>query len=147
MINKATKTVNLRHYALNTSLIFLISCLLLSCAHNSSYVVNHRPQILDQSPIVRLDPNGDGSQVSHFLNAHKQHLSAGVCEMFWSEEGTPNDVCIVTQNGEATLIIDYTKDEYGIDGYRVSKLKHVKENKFYNHFNKNYWFLEPYDSP
>ncbi len=142
---KDFKIIKMTFDILKWLVVLLMPCFLFACVHTSSYVTIKKPDVLNENYIVRLDPNGNGSQVNHFLNAHKQHLSAGVCEIFSSEEGTPNDICIITKNGKVSLIVDYTQDEYaGTNGYRVSNLKHIRKNKFYSHFYKNYWLLEPY---
>lgn len=126
-------------------IIFLVCLILTGCAATNGYKVTQRPSILDNDNIIRINPNGDGSQVKKFLQAYDDEQTAGLCEIYDSEEGTPNDVCFITENGSVHMIVDYTQDEYGIDGYRISKLKYKGKNKFYNLDNEKYYYLLPYE--
>ena len=46
------------------------------------------------------------------------------------EEATPSDWCIVTENGAAYLVVDYTRDPLGMDGFRIQPLHYRGKNRF-----------------
>ena len=47
-----------------------------------------------------------------------------------SEEATPGDWCIVTESGAAYLVVDYTRDPLGMDGFRIQPLHYRGKNRF-----------------
>jgi hypothetical protein len=108
------------------------------------YIVAKRPAILDHAKVVRIDPKGNGSQVAAFLDAHARGLTAGLCQAMRSEELTPSDWCILTEAGRAYLVVDYTRDPLGVDGYKIQPLKYRGKNKFYNVESRQSILLEPW---
>jgi hypothetical protein len=128
------------------SLLTLASLLLLSSCSGLvlGHIVKERPSILDDPRVVRMDPNGNGSQVSSFLKAHNAGITAGLCQGMLSEELTPSDWCIVSENGEAYLIVDYTNDAFGVDGFRIQPLRYEGKNRFRNLEGRQLILLEPW---
>jgi hypothetical protein len=120
--------------------VLLISCSGLHVGH----VVAIRPAILDQASVERVDPHGNGSQIARFLDAHASQRTAGLCQGMQSEELTPSDWCIITESGRAYLVIDYTRDPLGVDGYRIQPVEYRGKNRFYDEESRQSILLEPW---
>lgn len=126
-------------------LIAFASVLLISCSGlDVGHVVTTRPAILDHAAIERVDPQGDGSQVARFLDAHANRRTAGLCQGMQSVELTPSDWCITTESGHAYLVIDYTRDPLGVDGYRIQPVEYRGKNRFYDEESRQTILLEPW---
>ena len=124
-------------------LVVLLS--LVSCSGTMrGRVVAERPSILDDPRVVRIDPKGDGTQVSAFLAAHHARRTAGLCQGMLSEELTSSDWCLVTEFGTASMVVDYTQDPLGVDGYRVQPVQYKGRNKFFDMEARQEILLEPW---
>lgn len=66
------------------------------------------------------------------------------CQGMLPEELTLSDWCIVSENGEAYLIVDHTSDAFGIDGFRIQPLRHEGKNRFRNLEGRQLILLEPW---
>jgi hypothetical protein len=107
-------------------------------------VVTTRPAILGHPSVVRLDPDGDGSQVQAFLAAQAAGRTSGLCQGMSSVEATPSDWCIITEGGRTYWVIDYTNDPLGVDGYRIQPLDHTGGNRFYDRDSRQEVLLLPW---
>ena len=107
-------------------------------------VVTTRPAILDHPAVMRLDPDGDGSQVRAFLAARAKGRTSGLCQGMSSVEATPSDWCIITEGGRTYWVIDYTRDPLGVDGFRIQPLDHKGGIRFYVWDNRQEVLLLPW---
>lgn len=87
----------------------------------------HTPAILRASFVVQLDKQQAHSQREHFISIYQTRQgSYGLRRTAWSIEGTPIGECLLVENGELTLISDYTRDSHGNREFRVRHPTSIK---------------------
>ena len=130
---------------MNRLIALALIVLVVGCAAGAGVRTKERPKILSHPQVVDLDPNGDGAQVDAFLNALREKGTAGLCESFYSEEGTEIGWCLVTEAGKAYVVEDYTQDTvYGPGGYIIQPVRHLWKNRFRDDQRGREFTLEPW---
>jgi len=85
-----------------------------------------RPAVLDDPHVIALDPDGNGSQVVAFLEAHHAGRTAGLCGIVpVGDENSQRNLCIVTHDGIAQLTSRIDERHYVI-----YSLQHRGNNRF-----------------
>lgn len=90
--------------------------------------VGPRPAVLSDSNVVSADPDGNGTQVSAFLTAHREKRTAGLCGItITGDEFDQHDAeaCIVTERGKG--LVARRLDE---SRYMLYPLKYLGQNRF-----------------